>query len=501
MDPASNIDVLISGAGAAGLTLAIDLARRGVSVRIIEKRSEPFAGSRGKGIKPRTQEVFEDLGVIDRVVAAGGVYPPDRDYQDDGSFKDSLVTDSGEVTSEEPYLIPLMVPQFLTEAILRERLLELGARVEFGHELTNFQQDSSGVTAQVNHASGGTQIRAQYLIGADGGRSFVRQALDIEFPGKTLGVRAVVADVIVDGVSDDVWHRWADGDMRRQIFLCPLRGTSMFQIQGPVPMEGEVDLSARGLTALLADRTHRTDIIVKEVRWVSDFQMNARLADRYRVGRVFLCGDSAHVHPPTGGQGLNTSIQDSYNLGWKLAAALQGAPASLLESYEEERRPIAADMLGYTTKLLDALKERGELRRGREGQQLDLGYAGSTIGFNNHQRDPALLAAGDRAPDAPMKGAAGQVVRAFELYKGHHWTLLGFKTDSADSPAPRRNLHIHRIGKFGDLRDSNEAFQTAYRVEPGDWVLIRPDGYIGAIVSSPQLEALDKYMRQFGLSN
>ena len=148
LDPDLFPDVLICGGGAAGLTLAIDLGRRGVSFRLIDKLPEPFPGSRGKGIQPRSQEVFEDLGVIDRIVAAGGTYPPQRVYRDDGNFEDSLVIEMGQPTTEEPYLIPLMVPQFLTEAVLRQRLAELGHRPELGCELTHFDQDTERVTAQ-----------------------------------------------------------------------------------------------------------------------------------------------------------------------------------------------------------------------------------------------------------------------------------------------------------------------------------------------------------------
>src|SRR5689334_15588427 len=133
-------DVLICGAGAAGLTLAIELARRGVSFRLIDRMDGPFAGSRGKGIQPRTQEIFEDLGILDRIVAVGGLYPPQREYREDGSTSDSLVIEHVEPTATEPYHIPLMVPQFLTERVMRERLLELGHQVEFGCELIALEQ-------------------------------------------------------------------------------------------------------------------------------------------------------------------------------------------------------------------------------------------------------------------------------------------------------------------------------------------------------------------------
>ena len=151
----------------------------------------------------------------------------------------------------------------------------------------------------------------------------MRNALGVGFPGETLGVRAIVADVDLEGLSRDVWHRFGAGG--EQIMFCPLAGADLFQVQAAAPPEGDVDLSAEGLTALAIGRTGR-NIAIHSVAWASVYSMNARLADRYRVGRVFLVGDAAHVHPPTGGQGLNTSVQDSYNLGWKLAAALKRAP-------------------------------------------------------------------------------------------------------------------------------------------------------------------------------
>jgi 2-polyprenyl-6-methoxyphenol hydroxylase-like FAD-dependent oxidoreductase len=492
-------DVLISGAGAAGLTLAIDLARRNVAFRLIDKLPSPFAGSRGKGIQPRSQEVFEDLGVLDRLVAVGGTYPPQREYRDDGSYEESPVMELHDATPDEPYLIPLMVPQFLTEAILRERLAELGHSPHFGCELASFDQDADGVTAHVTSAEGDETWRVRYLVGTDGGRSYVRHALNIDFPGKTLGVRALVADVRLEGLGTDAWHRFSEGSMERQTSFCPLCGTDMFQLQAPIPMEGDIDLSPEGLTAWTAGRIGRKDIVIREVLWASAYQMNARMADKYRVGRVFIGGDAAHIHPPTGGQGLNTSVQDSYNLGWKLAAMINGAPDRLLATYEEERRPIAAEMLGLSTKLLQAAKDRGGMRRGRETQQLDLGYPQSSLSLNRPARSPELVMAGDRAPDAPIRGAAGQPTRLFKLFQGPHWTLLGYQVDRG-TIAPRRDLHIHTVGSRGDIVDDGGYLRDAYGLSAGDWVLVRPDGYVGAIVSSGETAALSRYLESVGIT-
>ncbi|MET3339247.1 MULTISPECIES: FAD-dependent oxidoreductase [Bradyrhizobium] len=489
-------DVLICGAGAAGLTLAIDLARRGVSFRLIEKQAGPFHGSRGKGIQPRTLEIFEDLGIIDRIVAAGGLYPPQRKYRDDGSFIESEIAEHAAPTPAEPYKMALMIPQFLTEGVMRERLLELGGRVEFGYELVGLEQDEDGVTARLSGRAGEETIRVRYLVGADGGRSFVRHALGIGFQGKTLRVRAVVADVVLTGLDRLAWHRFHDGAMDRQISLCPLAGTELFQLQAPVPLEGEVDLSAEGLSAMVAERTGRNDIRIQSVPWASAYQMNARLADRYRDRRAFLIGDAAHIHPPTGGQGLNTSVQDAYNLGWKLAAVIGGASATLLDSYEAERRPVAAKVLGLSTDLLEAAK-RGDMRRGREVQQLDIGYPGSPLALEKPGR-MAGPSAGARAPDAPLRGAAGQPIRLFALLKGTHWTLLGYQVKRGTVSACT-GLHIHRIGPDAELVDDSEHFRHAYAVSPGDWVLVRPDGYIGAFMGSRQVDGLTHFLAEQGL--
>jgi len=479
-------DVLICGAGAAGLTLAIELARRGVAFRLIDAASEPFRGSRGKGIQPRSLEVFEDLGVVDRLVAAGGAYPPQRVHRADGSFEDSSFMEIGDPTPREPYRVPLMLPQFMAEGILRERLAELGERPRYGQALEAFTQDELGVTATV----AGVTLRARYLVGTDGGRSLVRHTLGVGFPGRTLEVRALVADVVLGGLSRDAWHRWNDG-RPESMSLCPLMGTDSFQLQARIPLEGEIDLSPDGLAAMIAARTGRSDLRVRSVSWASAYSMNARLADRYRIGRVLLAGDAAHIHPPTGGQGLNTSVQDAYNLGWKLAAVLRGAPAALLETYEEERRPIAAGMLGLSTKLLETARAEGGMRRGRDTQQLDLGYPGSSLAVGR--------TAGHRAPDAPLQGAAGQPTRLFNLLRGTHWTLLAYHAPSI-AVTPRPGLRVHRIGDRGDIVDSAGHFRDAYGLAAGDCMLVRPDGHIGAVMSSSETASLDAYLTAVGLS-
>lgn len=493
----ATVDVLICGAGATGLTLAIELARRNVSFRLIDKLEASFRGSRGKGIQPRTQEVFEDLGILDRAVAAGGLYPSARDYHSDGTSVITELTESTEPTPAEPYRMALMVPQFLTERVLRERLAELGHTVLFGRELVGFEQDLDGVTATLVGPNGQEELRGRYLVGADGGRSAVRGALGVAFPGQTLGVRAMVADVELTGLDRNAWHRFNGSDRENQLSICPLAGTTLFQVQAPIPNEGEADLSADGIGRLITERTGRSDVLVSSVSWASAYSMNARLADRYRVEKIFIAGDAAHVHPPTGGQGLNTSIQDAYNLGWKLAAVLGGASEALLNSYEQERRPVAADMLGLATRLLGEAQS-GSVRRGRESYQLDIGYVGSSLTLEAPVR-AAGLAAGARAPDAPLLGAGEQPTRLFEKLSGVHWTLIGYEAAWQDAPAPHAGVHVHRIGSGGDLKDMGGYFAQAYDVAAGSWILVRPDGYIAAIVEQSEIDTLFGFARQFGL--
>jgi 2-polyprenyl-6-methoxyphenol hydroxylase-like FAD-dependent oxidoreductase len=482
-------DVLISGAGPAGLTLAIDLARRGVAFRLVDKAERPFQGSRGKGIQPRSQEVFEDLGVLPRMLTTGGPYPTVRTYGRDGGSQDTSISEGAAPSPAEPYATPLMLPQFLTETILREHLAALGYAPEYGAELTGFTQDQGGVTAAL---STGETVRARWLVGADGGRSFVRRALDIDFPGKTLPGQAMVADTRLTGLSREAWHVFGRRD-GAQISFCPLAGTDLFQIQGHAPESGEAELTIEGLNTIIRKRTGRDDIVVQAVFWASIYGLSARLADRYRVGRVLLAGDAAHVHPPTGGQGLNTSIQDVYNLGWKLAAVLAGAPEALIDTYEAERRPIAAGVLGLSTDLLAKAQTGQAMKRGREARQLDLGYAGSSLALD--LRETQTLVAGDRAPDAPGQDARGAPMRLFQKLAGPQWTLLAYE---AEAPiGPRDGLMVVRIG--ADFIDDASLFREAYGASVGDLFLVRPDGYLAAIARAEDAPALEALFEKVGL--
>jgi len=391
-------EVLIVGAGPTGLTLAVDLARRGVPFRIIEAAERPFSGSRGKGLQPRTLEVFDDLGVIDAVLAAGAVYPRLRLHAGPFSLRAGSLGSSKEAMEAVPYPNLWMVPQARTEAILRERLSALGGAVEFSVALVRFTQAEDGVHAVL---SNGDAVRAGYLVGCDGARSSVRKALGLELVGESLdGKPTLVADVEVDGLDREDWHVWpfAKGGA---MGLCPLPGTELFQLTAAATAETHIEQAIKEATGFR----------ITSVAWKSTWRPQVRMVERYREGRVLLAGDAAHVHPPTGGQGLNTGVQDAYNLGWKLAYMVRGGPEALLDTYEAERLPIAAAVLGLSKRLL----QTKSIKRGDATNQLALHYRTSSLS----KGEPlGKLHPGDRMPDARLADGS----RLFDQLRGTHAT-------------------------------------------------------------------------------
>ncbi|MEU8899681.1 FAD-dependent monooxygenase [Nocardia sp. NPDC048505] len=462
--------VLVAGAGPTGLTLALDLARRGLPVRVIDRATEFFAGSRGDGIQPRTLEVFDDLGVLDAVLAAGIPAPVLRAYVGGEFAGEHRMAEPVEPTPAVPYPNLWMLGQSRTEQILRERLADFGVHVELGTALTAFEQDDAGVTATL--ATGDT-VRAAYLVGADGGRSTVRKALGIPFEGSTdESIRMLLGDVRADALDHDYgyWFAAAANPMEG-IALSPLPGGRHFQLAAPLP--ADVEPTLKTLQDFIDRYSARTDITLTDLTWATVWRPNIRLARRFRAGRVFLAGDAAHVHPPTGGQGMNTGIQDAYNLGWKLAAALAG-DESRLDSYESERRAVAARVLGVSTELLGKLVDgdADARERGPETQQLDISYRTGT----------GPIVAGDRAPDAPLEDASGRRLRLFDLFRGPHATRLHF---GETGPLPvESGVETYAVVRPGTTAAGRHVVDVdghafaAYHATEGDVVGIRPDGYL-----------------------
>jgi 2-polyprenyl-6-methoxyphenol hydroxylase-like FAD-dependent oxidoreductase len=479
MEVPMDIDVLVAGAGPTGLTLALDLARRGVGVRIIDKADRFSVGSRGDGISPRTLEVFEDLGVLDEVISAGMSAPVTRVYADDRVVWEGRMAEPVAPRPDVPHPNVWFVPQWRTEQILRSRLAALAVDVTLNAGVVAFEQDERGVTVSLDD---GQTLRAAYLVGADGGRSTVRKRLAVPFAGETNeDITMLLADVRVDGLDHDYGHGWMlDG----QTFFgfTPLAGADdTYVLTTPA---SAIPPTLDGLQQTLESASGRSDIRLRELTWSTIWRPNVRMVEQFRVGRVFLAGDAAHVHPPAGGQGLNTGVQDGYNLGWKLGAVLAGVPDELLDSYEAERLPVAARVLGISTQLLEKHVNGAEdaFERGEETRQLDVSYRDGPLTLDDGSS--CALAAGDRAPDAPCL-QDGRPVRLFSRYAGPHWTLLRFGSTAPTLDRP--GVQSYRIGSH--LVDADRHIHDAYHTKDGAAVLVRPDGYIGAITSQPSAMA------------
>ncbi|MEU8634567.1 FAD-dependent oxidoreductase [Amycolatopsis sp. NPDC048633] len=492
MDPKLSPEVLIAGAGPTGLTLACELARRGVSFRLVEAAPGPRPGSRGKGIQPRTLEVFDDLGIVDRVLAAGRPAMPMRSTGPDGQV--TLSSADTEVRPDVPYPASLITPEWRVEEALRRRLAEFGGGVEFGTALDRFEQSDEGVSAVVVKDGEAETVTARRLVGCDGGHSVVRKQAGIAFEGETPEtVRMIVADVEVDGLDRDAWHMWRHEE--GPVTLCPLPSTGVFQYQAGIAPGQDPELSLANMQAILDRRSGRTDIRLREPEWSSLWRANVRLADRYREGRVFLAGDAAHIHSPAGGQGMNTGIQDAHNLGWKLAAVAKGASPALLDSYEAERRPVAAGVLSLSNTLFkQAIEQKGfPIRRTTRTTQLDVGYRGSVLARDDRD-ETAPLRAGDRAPDATgLKTVEGER-RLFDLTRGGQFTLLSFGP-TPGFPAGLRTLHVvAQPTGADDISDTEGHLADAYGAAENTLVLIRPDGHVALISDAGDVSAVSDYL-------
>ncbi|MGH4033410.1 FAD-dependent monooxygenase [Actinomycetota bacterium Odt1-20B] len=506
-----NVEVLVVGAGPTGLTLALELARRGVPHAVIDLNEAPATGSRGKGLQPRSLEVLDDLGVIDEILATSTTGQPLRLHQGR-----ELVVELGTAARARPgvpYPSLVLLPEWRVEQVLRERLVGFGGKVEYGAGLVSFEQDGEGVVAELGN---GETVGARYLVGCDGGHSTVRRLLGATLEGRTHEDQYfLVGDVTVDGLDSDAAYAWF-GDGGSYLALSPLpnaEGAWQFQanvLPGPDGSVREPTLETFRL--LFRERSGRTDVTLREATWLSRYRFNARMVSDYRHGRVFLAGDAAHVHSPAGGQGMNTGIQDAYNLGWKLAAVLGGAPDQLLDSYSCERVPVAAKVLADSSRGFESVFAlRGARRFLRDHvifplvrrpavmsrllartDQLGIAYRHSPLTVASGPRGG--VRPGDRAPDARGTTADGAPARLFDFTRGPHWTVLGFGAEAARGLAVLergegpgigvRTCLAVRSGR-GDLVGPEAA--DLYGARDGTLVLIRPDGHLALRTEDPEV--------------
>ncbi|GIL26462.1 hypothetical protein NUM_17160 [Actinocatenispora comari] len=384
-------DVIIAGAGPTGLTLAIDLRQRGVRCRVFDKAAAASPGTRGFTLKPSTLEVLAGLGVADRIRAAGTVERRLLFFLTPAEHATARQRRRAGTPLFELELRPtpdresVGIPQFRTEAILRERLAELGGEVEFGRAVTGFADRGDAVEVTIDD---GSTLRSHYLVGTDGGRSTIRTAAGIGFVGRTHTESALITDVRLEGLDPTSGVHMFMGP-RGMVVCRPIPHDDHWQVVTGAP-PGDEALSAELVQRRCTELTQRDDLRVRAVRWTSIWRYNLRVADAYRKGRVFIAGDAAHVHPPTGGHGMNTGIQDASNLGWRLGRALDGTSGEdVLYGYERERLPVARAILADSAEQFKGMTSLPRLPRFVLRRVLKAGFAKRQLSNQETPRHPA----------------------------------------------------------------------------------------------------------------
>jgi 2-polyprenyl-6-methoxyphenol hydroxylase-like FAD-dependent oxidoreductase len=532
--------------------LACELQRRHISCRIIDKVSDFPQTSRANGLQPRSMEVFDSLSVADQILARG--YPVNGISVRQGEHElfrfEAKLDQGGHPTSrlDQPYRSPVFINQAMVEGVLREKLLSLGGQVERQRELRGLERTPSGVVVQVSNLATDTveRIEAKWLVGCDGAHSVVRQQMQLHLEGEEYPEHLVLADVHLQGdLPQGLAMLWLNdagllaGMPFREPGLWRLIAVVAPDTQGNVP-QASVELFQR----LLAERAGDTTTRLGEPIWLSNFVVHHRMVPHYRKEDVFVAGDAAHIHSPAGGQGMNTGIQDSYNLGWKLALVIKGtAPEALLDTYEVERLPVARKVLKETDTnqrfaishgrmaeflrnyivfpllRVPALRQPAIELALQRGSELDITYRSSPLS-EQHSHFRSGPEAGDRAPDGHLLDGSGLSASVFTHFRTPQFRLLLFQGIS--SPADVTDLA--RIGqRLQDasggllraclivgpqeathamandltlLHDPGHGTHTTYGASSPCLYLIRPDGYVGFRSRTADESKLIDYMRR-----
>jgi 2-polyprenyl-6-methoxyphenol hydroxylase-like FAD-dependent oxidoreductase len=494
----STLPVLIAGAGPTGLALAIELARRGVPHRLIDRVPRRSDKSRALAVQARTLELMRGWGVSEALVARGS---PTVQVQIIVDERPAVQLELGDIgVDDTPYPFVLFVSQCETEALLDAALLRAGGAWEPDVELVDGREEDDGVVASLQHGDGRVEeLRAAYVVGCDGAHSRVRHLAGLSFGGAQYEQDFLLADVRIDWPAPPGQLQFLFGK-RTTVVVFPLRdGLSRIVSVRSDGVQSDADPTLEEMRQLL-QAVSPWPLQLRDPRWLTRFRLHHRGVDRYRRGRFLVAGDAAHIHSPAGGQGMNTGIQDAINLGWKLARVMKGqSPATLLDSYDEERRPVGERLLQYTdrlfqlantsnpilswarNKLMPIAAPRLLATRGRRAllfrfvSELGIHYRGSSI---------VMPGCGERAPDAILDGK--QLYDSFASPL-HHLMVFGDDGEFARATQSRFAGELDAIPVAGD------SARKRYHVRERGWVLVRPDGYVAARAHALDDRALDSY--------